>query len=182
MKDRLIDGYLDWLRPCDELDNFQQLLLYLNTIPFKYKREMDANQLRHADELRERIAAKYNIKYNYFVPASVLEVLLSLADRFSTVLFVPGDTQFDGFIDIFRLFLDNLGLNLFDDDNFDQDKVSNIIEKWLNLEYNKDGTQGNIVVKPGYNKLKSLDMWMQLNKVLIPNYDSDEPDGRPCVR
>ena len=75
--------------------------------------------------------------------------------------------------EIFSLFLENLNLLSFDDDNFNCIKVDAIINKWLDLGYNRDGTKGNIVCKPGYNKLKDLDIWMQLNKVLIPNFDEE---------
>ena len=160
MKDRLIDGYSDYLRPCEEFDNYQMLLIQLQNIPFVAVREMDRNQIKHGEEFRERIARHYDIRYNYCVPVSVLEVLLSLADRFSTVLYVPGDQQFEGMCDIFSLFIENLGLTGYDDDNFNCLKVDALVQRWLKLEYNRDGTKGNIVAKPGYNKLKDLDIWM----------------------
>ena len=171
MKDRLIDGYLAWLRPHDYFDNYQQLLIGLNDIKFIHHREMDLNQIKHAEEMREKVAKQYDIHYNYFLPVSALEVMLSLADRFSTVLFVPGDQQAEGFADILELFFENLGINVFDDDNYDAERVKAIILRWMNLEYNRDGTKGNIVCKPGYTKLKSLDMWMQLHKVLVTDYN-----------
>ena len=174
MKGRLIDGYLEWLRPYDMLDNYVQLLTHLNEIPFEWKREMDQNQVKHAEEFREKIAKMYGIKYNYFVKPSVLEVLLALADRFSEVLFIPGDQQADGFYEIFSLFLENLGLDFFDDDNFNQERVDEIVKIWMDLKYNRDGTGGNIVSKPGYNKLKQLDIWMQLNKVFVPVFEHDD--------
>lgn len=173
MKDRLIDAYSEYLRPCDEFDNYQMLLIQLNNIPFRAIREMDRNEIKRGEEFRERMAAKYYIRYNFCVPISVLEVLLSLADGFSRVLYVPGDQQFEGMCEIFSLFLENLNLLSFDDDNFNCIKVDAIITKWLDLGYNRDGTKGNIVCKPGYNKLKDLDIWMQLNKVLIPNFDEE---------
>ena len=173
MRARLIDAYSDYLRPCDEFDNYQMLLIQLQNIPFRAIREMDKNQIRRGDEFRERLANKYYIRYNFCVPVSVLEVLLALADGFSTVLYVPGDQQFEGMCDIFGLFLENLNLLSYDDDNFNCKKVDDIINKWMNLEYNRDGTKGNIVCKPGFNKLKDLDIWMQLHAVLVPNFEEE---------
>ena len=173
MKDRLIDGYCDYLRSDDEFDNYQMLFIQLNEIPFRAIREMDRNQIKHGEEFREKIAHRYGIRYNCCVPVSCLEVLMSLADQYSTVLFVPGDQQFEGMCDIFSLFLENLGLLSFDDDNFNPIKVDAIVNRWMNLEYDRDGTKGNIVVKPGYKKLKDLDIWMQLHTVLVPNFEEE---------
>lgn len=182
MKDRLIDGYSDYLRPCDFFDDYQMLLIQLNEIPFRAIREMDKNQIRHGEEFRERIANHFGIRYNCFLPVSCLEVLMSLADRFSTVLFVPGDLQFEGMCDILSLFLENMGLTGYDDNNFKCEKIDEIVNRWLDLKYCRDGTKGNIVCKPGYNKLKDLDIWMQLNKVLIPNFDENEDNSTKPVR
>lgn len=183
----LIDGYLEELNRYDYFRNFTQLIVLLHSIAFEARREMDMNRIKNAEEYRERIASKYLIKYNYFRPVSVLEIWMDLADRYSGILFSPGDEKFDGFAEILELFIENLSLNLYDDNGFDERKVRHIVRKWMDLEYNLDGTNGNIVCKPGYRKLKSLDIWMQLHCVLCPNLEEDcrdeeGPFRHPYVR
>ena len=185
MKDKLTDAYLEELNRYDYFRNYTQLIMLLNEIPFETKREMDENRVKDAEEYRERIGKKYFVRFNYFSPITVLELLISLADRFSSILYFPGDERFDGIAELIELFLENLGLNQFDDDGFDEKKVRKIVKTWMSLDYNRDGTSGNIVAKPGYNKLKSLDIWMQLNVVLCPNFDVEQDNGpfkHPYVR
>lgn len=183
-KDKLIDAYLDELNKYDYFRSYTQLIIFLNNIPFEAKREMDENRVKDAEEFREKIGKRYGIPFNYFSPITVLEIMMSLADRFSGILYFPGDNRLEGFAELIELFLENLTLNQFDDNGFDEKQASKIIKHWMNLEYNRDGTNGNIVSKPGFNKLKSLDIWMQLNVVLCPNFDvdSDELIRHPFVR
>lgn len=185
MKDKLIDAYLAELNRYDYFRNYTQLIILLNDIPFEARREMDLNRVKDAEEYRERIGKRNRIPFNYFAPITVLEIFMSLADRFSSILYFPGDERFEGVAELIELFWENLSINQFDDDGFNEEKVRKIIKSWMDLDYNRDGTSGNIVAKPGYNKLKSLDIWMQLNAVLCPNFDVEQDEGpfrHPYVR
>lgn len=181
MKNRLIDGYLRETSAMHELyDNYIQLFTKLHEIPFVCRRDLDQNRVQDARDYREKIARKYDVKYNTFYPISVLELLLSLSERFASTLFAPNDPDFNGQEELFSLFLENLGLFTYlDDDNFDGNKVERICKRWMDLEYNNDGTNGNIVAKPGNRKLKSMDIWMQLNVAIYPNFDRVDADSFP---
>lgn len=181
MKSRLIDGYLSETSAMHELyDNYIQLFTKLHEIPFVCRRDLDQNRVLDAKDYREKIAKKHYIKYNPFTPISVLEILLSLSERFAGTLFSPSDPDFNGQEEIFSLFLENLGLLTYqDDDNFDESKVERICKRWMNLDYNCDGTNGNIVAKPGFRKLKDYDIWMQLNVTIYPNFDRVDVDTFP---
>ena len=160
-------------------DNYIQLFTKLQETQFICRRDLDQNRVQDAKDYIEKIARKYDIKYNIFYPISVLELLLSLSERFAGTLFSPNDPDFNGHEELFSLFLDNLGLMSYDDNNFDEYKVEKICKKWMNLEYNYDGTNGNIVVKHGFRKLKDMDIWMQLNATIYPNFDRINIDGFP---
>jgi hypothetical protein len=41
----------------------------------------------------------------------------------------------------------------------------------MDLEYNLDGTNGNIVSMPGSRNIKGMDIWMQLNATIYPNFE-----------
>ena len=184
MKNRLIDGYLSELSEMSEInDNYIQLFTKLNEIPFVCRRDLDQNRVQDAKDFREKIAKKYCIVYNMFVPVTCLELLLSLSERFAGTLFSPNDQDFDGIQELFSLFLETLGLNLYDDNNFDEKRVETICKRWMDLEYNMDGTCGNIVAKPGYRKLKNMDIWMQLNTTIYPTFERAEtfPINHPYV-
>lgn len=183
IKNKLIDCYLKELSEIHEInDNYVRLYSKMHEIPFKCIREMDENRLQDAIEYREKIAKMYGVPYNPFIPASCLELLLSLAYRFASVLFAPNDPDFDGQEEIFSLFIENLGLNVYDDDNFNEKAVEKILNRWMNREYNADGTNGNIVCKPGYRKLREMDIWMQLNQTIYPNFERAEfPITHPYV-
>lgn len=172
MNNRLIDAYLKELSVWHEMnDNYIRLFTKLHDIPFVCRRDLDQNRVTDAKDYRERIAKQYNVKFNMFVPVSVLELLMSLSERFAGTLFSPTDPDFDGAEELFSLFIENLGLNLFDDENFDEKKVERICKRWMDLDYNCDGTNGNIVAKPGNRKLKDMDIWMQLNVSIYPNFE-----------
>lgn len=172
IKNRLIDGYLQELSEWHEGNN-DYLMLYskLQEIPFICRRDMDQNRVQEAKDYREKIANRYGVKYNSFNPISVLELLMSLSEQFAGTLFCPNDPDFNGQEELFSLFLENLGLLSYDDNNFDEAKVERICKKWMNLEYNCDGTNGNIVAKPGNRKLKDMDIWMQLNATIYTNFE-----------
>lgn len=177
IKMRLIDGYLRELSRMHEIhDNYVMLCTKLQDIPFECRRELDQNRVNDARDYREKIAKQYSIKYNSFTPISALEILLSLSDRFAGVLFSPNDPDFDGQEEIFSLFIENLDLLSYDDNNFDEKKVVMKVRRWINLDYNLDGTNGNIVCQPGNRKIKYMDIWMQLNACIYPNFERINPE------
>ena len=172
---RLIDGYLDYLSQLhDTNDNYTLLYRKMHEVAFVCRRDMDQNRVQDAKDFRDKIAKKYYIQYNTFIPISCLELLLSLSERFAGTIFCPNDPDFEGTEEIFSLFIENLGLLSYDDDNFDPTKVEQALNKWMNLEYNMDGTSGNIVAKPGFRKLKTMDIWMQLNATIYPTFERSE--------
>ena len=172
---RLIDGYLDYLSHLHEInDNYVLLYRKMNEIAFICRRDMDQNRIQDAKDFRDKIAKQFHIAYNTFIPISCLELLLSLSERFAGTIFCPNDPDFEGTEEIFSLFIENLGLLSYDDNNFDEAKVEKVLNKWMNLEYNMDGTNGNIIAKPGYRKLKTMDIWMQLNATIYPTFERSE--------
>ena len=163
-------------------DNYVMLYSKLQEIPFECRRELDQNRVIDAKDYRTKIANKYSIKHNPFLPVTALEILLSLSERFAGVLFSPNDPDFDGQEELFSLFIENLELLSYDDNNFDEKRVAAKVKKWIDLEYNMDGTNGNIVCQPGNRKLKLMDVWMQLNVCIYPNFERAKiPDTFPVT-
>jgi hypothetical protein len=56
----------------------------------------------------------------------------------------------------------NLGLGSMTDDNYDKQLVTNVLERFLNREYEPDGTGGLFVVSDRDCDLRDVEIWHQL--------------------
>ena len=71
----------------------------------------------------------------------------------------------------FWIMLTNLGLNGMDDDHFDEYEANRIIDRFLNREYEADGSEGGIfVLEKPFRDLRDVELWIQANW-FIGEYD-----------
>ena len=99
------------------------------------------------------------------VPCSVLEMMLALSIRCEEhIMDDPEIGNRTG--EWFWIMIVNLGLGSMDDTRYDEEYVDDILDKFLNREYDADGTGGLFPVRnPRYAQydLRNVDIWYQLN-------------------
>lgn len=146
-------SYWYFLRLCENIQapNHRRLLSYLYDIQFYAVLEMDKNRIGDAIYYRESY-------YSYFSDTedvSVLEVMMSLANRCSIEYGNPINFWFWGMID-------SLGLYEMNDDNYNESYVKETIFKFLNREYEPDGTGGLFRVPGIDTDMRDMEIWDQM--------------------
>jgi len=120
---------------------------------------MDRNRAMDGVALRERYGCDNDLLGE---PCSVLEMLIALSARMENLThdYDAGDRTSQWF----WLMLTNLGLNCMDDDNFDEGTAEWIVDRFLDREYEYDGSEGGLfVLKQPYNDLREVEIWVQMN-------------------
>lgn len=144
--------------------SYDKLLRYLHDIEFTYILPMDENRAVDGEDLRYKfdIHNNQNISELYEgLPASVLEVLVALSIKCEEQLM--SDELFGDRTDQwFWAMLTNLGLTKYDDLYFDEEKVFNILQIFMNREYSYDGRGGLFYLPNTQEDLREVDIWMQL--------------------
>lgn len=166
------DAYFEWMysivcrKRYTRTRSYRELLQYLHSREFTYLIPMDGNRAADGVELRYRFG--YENSYGQHIialylddrPCSVLEMLLALAIRCEEHIMGDddiGDRTAKWFWDM----IINLGLNRMDDNRFNINRADEIIDIFLNREYDRDGTGGLFTVKCGRD-MRSVEIWYQM--------------------
>jgi hypothetical protein len=143
--------------------SFRKLLAYLHDTEFIYLIPKDENRAADGVYLRYRFACEHCGDEEMFLrgPCSVLEMMVGLAVR------CEEDTMTDTLIgdrtsQWFWGMVVNLGLGAMNDDRFDIDEVSEIVEQFLYREYAPDGRGGLFTVRGCRKDLRKVEIWTQL--------------------
>lgn len=171
----LRDDYFTWLigkvgydRKTDE--HMYDILAYLFSQDFFYIHPMDSGRFDDGVDLRYQFAAFKGIEYHKAAneldnrPCSVLEMLVALSIGVEEIMFdsIMADTYDAGYW--FRVFMKNLGI-----DDGDAD-VPSILSRFLNREYDSDGTGSIVRISDPYKDCREADIWMQVTWYLTENY------------
>ena len=153
------------------------LLWKLHHTEFRYSAMMDRNRDMDGREWRNRYGGELPPAF-LKRPASVLEVLLGLADRMAFEL----DDE-DVLAPYFWEMLDNLGIN-FTDYQFAEGlatdrQVDKAIHRWMSRQYDDYGRGGIFPLQfvpefDGSNEFQNqnrLELWYQMQLYLAENYD-----------
>lgn len=170
------DGYLHWLMDivCHETTrtNYNKLLTYLFNKEFTWTVKMDGNRAVDGVALRSQYG-DYLISwgdmrernlFNYYIsdkPCSVLEMMVALAIRMSTMTEEPGNDDRVG--EWFWTMVLNLQLNSMDDENYNERRVERAIDIMLNREYDSHGRGGLFLVPDPLRDLRVTDIWYQMS-------------------
>lgn len=173
-KRELNSRYFNWMCQlvCTDKRNsrrlsYQKLLYFLHGIDFRYSIEMDGN--READGIDLRYRFGYENSYDDAViatylddrPCSVLEMMIALAIRCEED--IMGDPDIGNRTGKwFWLMIQNLGLDDMSDDIFNADYVSQIIDRFLDRQYERDGKGGLFTVKHCKYDLREEEIWYQM--------------------
>ena len=126
---------------------------YIWVIPFDQNREIDGKYLRlyfmDGDD-----GSLLN------TPCSVLEMLIAFAEKADEFLYIDRNPY-----KMFWLMLDNLGLTAMHDDNYDENRVINIVYGWMRHYISKNGDGGPFPIRfeiDGCDE-RNEEIWIQFN-------------------
>lgn len=151
------------------------LLDILFNIPFKSHIDMDNNRIEDAyymrkeylsDDIFRRIDGSI-IKDRYI---SVFEVLFALSKRMENDILCDPMEEIDHSADHFWLFLRNLGVEKYSNGRINEAEIRYKVEKWVNRDYEKDGTGSIFPVKGSKIDMRKVEIWQQMSIYIMENY------------
>ena len=169
----LVDRYFDWV--CSVIcqgrrskrPKYRKLLRYLYNKEFTYIIDMDGNRAGDGIELRYRFAYQHMYPYamidEYFddKPCSVLEMMAALVLRVvENIIDDQDDTAPAG--QWFWDMIDNLGLHMLIDSAWDEDYADEIIDRFLNRDYEPNGEGGLFTVNHRMEDMRNVEIWYQM--------------------
>lgn len=172
--------YFEWM--CDIVSDsgrvdgasYIKLFRILNEIDFYYIVQMDENKEADGIDLRYRFG--YEEDYDQACistyldnhPCSVLEMMVALSIRCEEhIMYDPdiGDRTYLWFWSM----IESLGLSHMSDPIFDESTVRNVIDRFLNRKYERDGTGGLFTVEDSKEDLRRMEIWYQMCGYLNKN-------------
>lgn len=173
-RNELNNQYFDWLCNivCEERfsenTSYDKLLSYLHSVEFTYLMPMDKNWTSHGIDLRYRFAlTEYSnipdeeITEDLGGPCSVLEMMVAVALRCEEVIMDdPSYGNRTG--QWFWGMIVNLGLGDMYDRRFDIRYVSEVVDRFLDREYEPDGRGGLFTIEDCDRDLRDVEIWHQL--------------------
>ena len=147
--------------------SYRKLLMFLHNTKFVYFLPMDKNRANDGEDLRYRFiedCAEYNDKEILRClddPCSVFEMMVALAIRCEeTIMDDPQVGSRTG--QWFWGMINNLGLGAMIDEKFDKNYVKEIVDRFLNRDYEPDGRGGLFTIRHCEDDLRNVEIWNQL--------------------
>ena len=175
--DELNEKYFEWMYQLvydsrySKKTSYNKLLRYLNNVPFNYIIEMDGNRAADGIDLRYRFG--YNCGCNNAIiatylddrPCSVLEMMIALSVRCEEHIMEDSDIG-DRTGQWFWNMIVSLGLGYMSDARFDRKYADEIIDRFLNRRYKRDGEGGLFTVKNCKQDMRTIEIWYQMHLYL----------------
>lgn len=182
IQDELNNRYFDWMckiihsdKQSNKHASYNKLLYFLHNIDFTYSIPMDENRYADGTDLRYRFCYENNLdsglisKYLDDRPCSVLEMLVALSVRLEESIMYDQDIG-DRTGEWFWGMINNLGLIEMDNMHFNKGIAQNIIWKFLNRGYERNGKGGLFTIDNCKEDLRDVEIWYQacwyLNEVV----------------
>ena len=172
-RNELNGEYFDWMCQlvCDEKYSkrlsYRKLLHCLHDMDFSYTIAMDGNREEDGIDLRYRFgyensyAGPMIADYLDNRPCSILEMMIALSIRCEEhIMDDPDIGNRTG--QWFWNMIVNLGLGSMNDSKFDYRYVNDIIHRFLNREYERNGEGGLFTVKHCRYDLRTVEIWYQM--------------------
>jgi hypothetical protein len=145
--------------------SYEKLLTRLHGIEFIFVDRRDRNRASDGVELRYRFAdekgySQDNIAIICEFPCSVLEMMFALAYRCEHDI-MDDSTVGDRMGQWFWNMIVSLGLGGMTDSLFDYDYVDEVIFRFLNREYEPNGSGGLFTIDGLVNDLRKVEIWYQ---------------------
>lgn len=162
------EEYYEWLcsftkgkRNRGSIKKFDKLLDSLHYYEFIPMMDLDFNRVEDGLSLRWRFSNEFRINYNPEDSCSVLEMMIALALRCEEQIMDDPDIG-NRTSHWFWLMVRNMGLFEFNDNNFNSDDVKNIIDRFINREYDEDGHGGLFTIPDCREDLTKVEIWYQM--------------------
>lgn len=171
-REEVINNYFEWMCHfvCDVeygQNRYQKLLWRLYETDFEYIMPMDGNRAEDGTDLRYRFAEEMRhpapmiVEYLDDRPCSVLEMMIALSIRCEEHIMDDPDIG-DRTGQWFWNMIVSLGLGRMTDKNFDARYVDDIIDRFLQRKYDRDGKGGLFTVPNCRKDFRNLDIWYQM--------------------
>lgn len=148
-------------------NSHKKLLSYLHEVEFIYSMSEDSNRAEDGESLRYHFAYEnYSHADRDFIidclsrPCSVLEMMIALAIRCEETMDDPSIGDRTG--QWFWKMIVNLGLGGMYDRRFDVAIADDVIDRFLNREYEPDGRGGLFRVRDCEYDMRDIEIWAQL--------------------
>lgn len=161
----MYDDYYLWLNSLVNDGNYDKLIRYLYEHEYRWQFTLDSNRAAGGVNLRNEFAYEQGIDVQDVRsgPCSILEMLIALTKRMVEILTMD---VCDWFWDLMR----NLGLDRYDDRNFDEIAVGYILDVWLNRAYDSHGNGSLFPLSNYTGDCRNLDIWGQMNAWIEEQY------------
>ena len=172
-RNELNNEYFEWMHQlvCNDLYSkglsYRKLLTRLHDTDFDYTIGMDGNRAEDGMDLRYRFGYDNSRNDSMITaylnnrPCSVLEMMIALAIRCEEQIMDDPDIG-DRMGKWFWSMISNLGLDSMSDTKFDKGYVDNVVLKFLNREYGRNGEGGLFTVKHCERDLRNVEIWYQM--------------------
>lgn len=142
--------------------SFSRLLEHLHRTEFDYTIPMDAKRAKDGMSLRYNFCVDTGESEDeLYGPCSMLEMMVALASRCETYIMVDpskGDRTSQWFWGMIK----SLGLNAMTDVRYNEDEVTDILERFLDRDYAPNGKGGLFTVRRGHEDMRRLHIWAQM--------------------
>lgn len=101
-------------------------------------------------------------------PCSMLEMMIALARRMAFETYIDGERNLSG--DWFRMFLRNMGIAQFTDDQYNEEvssMINNALEVVINRTYSENGEGGLFVLENPQEDLRNVELWYQMSEFVV---------------
>ena len=168
------DDYFEWLYDIVDVNtysryiSYRRLLEYLHDTEFIFLIPKDENRAKDGADLRYRFALSHGLDDTPECldgPCSVLEMMVALAIRCEEDIMDDPDIG-DRTKQWFWGMITSLGLGAMYDTRFDICYVEEVVERFLNRDYEHNGRGGLFTIKHPRYDLRDIEIWRQLNDYL----------------
>lgn len=180
-RSELVESYFNWMyqlvsdKSITGNRSYRKLFRFLHSVMFSYSVERDDNRAGDGESLRYLFGYETGVDDRYIAlwiddkPCSVLEMMVALANRCETSIMYDSDYG-DRTGQWFWGMVENLGLMDQYDSRFDETVCESIISRFINREYEPDGTGGLFTVRTSPFDMRNIEIWSQMNWYLTENY------------
>ncbi len=146
--------------------SYSKLLRRLHETEFVYILDMDGNRAEDGIDLRYRFGFENSYEdamiasYLDVRPCSVLEMMVALALRCEE--HIMGEPDSDRTNVWFWNMIASLHLRNMNDDNYNERYVDTALSKFVNRQYDKDGSGGLFTVEDTNRDMRGVEIWYQM--------------------
>lgn len=142
---------------CSKTISYKNLLWYLYNTEFIFSISRDANRASDGIQLRYRFDERESIQG----PCNVLEMMVALALRCEETI-MDNTAYGNRTAQWFWTMVNSLGLSHMTDSRYDEPYVAEVIDIFLNREYEPNGKGGLVTIRNCDRDLRDVEIWIQM--------------------